>query len=138
MRTLSRNQKRVVVSVALAAFLLLPMTAFAATDFVDVADNNKFKDSIAWMAENGITRGCNPPANDRFCPTANVTRQQMAAFMHRLALLRVVDAGSVQGLTAAELQGQAGPQGQQGPPGADGIDGADGARFDGTAVALPL
>jgi hypothetical protein len=31
----------------------------------------------------GITVGCNPPANDLFCPKDNVTRGQMAAFMRR-------------------------------------------------------
>src|SRR5690606_9784835 len=31
----------------------------------------------------GITRGCNPPANDRFCPDDHVTRGQMAAFLVR-------------------------------------------------------
>lgn len=31
----------------------------------------------------GITVGCNPPANDRFCPKASITRGQMAAFLAR-------------------------------------------------------
>ncbi len=35
------------------------------------------------MAEEGITRGCNPPVNDRYCPDARVTRGQMAAFLVR-------------------------------------------------------
>src|SRR5690606_1831895 len=30
-----------------------------------------------------ISRGCNPPRNDRFCPDDYVTRRQMAAFLHR-------------------------------------------------------
>src|SRR5690606_21829666 len=34
-------------------------------------------------AESGITRGCNPPANTRFCPDDYVTRGQMAAFLVR-------------------------------------------------------
>jgi hypothetical protein len=38
---------------------------------------------IEAIAAAGITRGCNPPADDRFCPTAAVTRGQMAAFLHR-------------------------------------------------------
>jgi hypothetical protein len=37
------------------------------------------------MQENGITVGCNPPANTQYCPEDNVSRQQMAAFMFRLA-----------------------------------------------------
>jgi len=31
----------------------------------------------------GITAGCDPPVNDRFCPDDVVTRGQMAAFLHR-------------------------------------------------------
>jgi hypothetical protein len=42
-----------------------------------------FTADILWLAEEGITKGCNPPVNDEFCPTANVTRGQMAAFLVR-------------------------------------------------------
>ena len=35
------------------------------------------------LAAAGITRGCNPPANDRYCPDGKVTREQMAAFLNR-------------------------------------------------------
>ena len=50
--------------------------------FVD--DNHSiFADEIDALAQAGVTRGCNPPANDRFCPDAVVTREQMAAFLHR-------------------------------------------------------
>jgi hypothetical protein len=42
-----------------------------------------FIDAIEWAAGSGITLGCNPPANDEFCPTDPVTRGQMAAFMNR-------------------------------------------------------
>ncbi len=44
---------------------------------------NVFTSDIIWLAEEGITKGCNPPANDEYCPTANVTRGQMAAFLVR-------------------------------------------------------
>ena len=46
----------------------------------------------AWLADNGVTLGCNPPANDQFCPGDNVRRETMAAFMRRLAENQVVDA----------------------------------------------
>ena len=50
--------------------------------FVD--DNGSvFENDIEAIAAAGITTGCNPPVNDRFCPTSNVTRGQMAAFLHR-------------------------------------------------------
>jgi hypothetical protein len=56
----------------------------AATEagFVDAVDS-VFASDIAWLAGEGITRGCNPPVNDRFCPDDAVTRGQMAAFLHR-------------------------------------------------------
>ena len=46
-------------------------------------DGSVFEADIEWLAAAGITRGCNPPANDRFCPNDAVTRGQMAAFLHR-------------------------------------------------------
>jgi hypothetical protein len=39
--------------------------------------------AIDRIAEAGVTRGCNPPANDNFCPNAPVTRAQMATFLTR-------------------------------------------------------
>jgi hypothetical protein len=50
--------------------------------FVD--DNDSiFEADINSVAMAGITRGCNPPANSRFCPDGKVTRGQMAAFLRR-------------------------------------------------------
>ena len=46
-------------------------------------DGNIFEADIEWLASQGITKGCNPPVNDRFCPNENVTRGQMAAFLVR-------------------------------------------------------
>lgn len=51
--------------------------------FDDVPDSNPFIDDITWLAGQGITRGCNPPANTLFCPVDPVTRGQMAAFLVR-------------------------------------------------------
>jgi hypothetical protein len=51
--------------------------------FSDVGPDNVFKSDIEWLADQGVTRGCNPPANDRFCPDETVTRGQMAAFLVR-------------------------------------------------------
>ncbi len=52
------------------------------SDFIDIGDSI-FQTEIKWLADEGITRGCNPPVNDEFCPTDFVTRGQMAAFLHR-------------------------------------------------------
>lgn len=42
-----------------------------------------FEDDINRLAAAGITDGCNPPANDRFCPEQRITRGQMAKFLDR-------------------------------------------------------
>ncbi len=49
------------------------------------ADDNGsvFEEDIEALAAAGITRGCNPPFNDRFCPEDTVTRAQMASFLVR-------------------------------------------------------
>src|SRR5690606_39021691 len=52
-------------------------------DFSDVDSSNVFEDDICWLAQQGITRGCNPPANTQFCPKDRVSRGQMAAFLVR-------------------------------------------------------
>ena len=60
-----------------------PPTGACSHDFSDVDSANVFEDDICWLADQGITRGCNPPANTEFCPTDPVTRGQMAAFLVR-------------------------------------------------------
>ncbi len=50
-----------------------------------------------------VTRGCNPPANDRYCPNDPVTRAQMAAFLRRAMTSSGTVVGGV-GLSAAELE----------------------------------
>lgn len=76
------------------AVLIVPVIAFAAAGFDDVDSDSVFVADIQWMKDNGITNGCNPPANTNFCPDDSVTRQQMAAFMRRLAVNKVVDAAT--------------------------------------------
>ncbi|MGD2102974.1 MAG: N-acetylmuramoyl-L-alanine amidase, partial [Acidimicrobiia bacterium] len=46
-------------------------------------DGHLFEDAINRIAAAGITLGCNPPANDRFCPDEAITRDQMATFLTR-------------------------------------------------------
>lgn len=70
---------------ALAAVAALPVLA------ADLPQGGSFSDDdgsvhegyIEAIAELGITRGCNPPDNTRFCPDDSVTRGQMAAFLVR-------------------------------------------------------
>lgn len=39
--------------------------------------------NIDAIADLGITRGCNPPANDMYCPTRSLTRGEITAFLRR-------------------------------------------------------
>ena len=59
--------------------------------FLDVPAGHLFYEEIEWLAETAITRGCNPPFNDRYCPDSNVSRGQMAAFLARALNLPEVD-----------------------------------------------
>ncbi len=76
---------RLVTRAEMAAFLVRSYgygPAGAGNRFVD-DDGSVFEDDIARLAAAGITKGCNPPANDRFCPSERVRRDQMAAFLQR-------------------------------------------------------
>jgi hypothetical protein len=68
----------------IAAFLARALDLPAAETNFFVDDNGLPTEAdINRIAAAGITRGCNPPANDRFCPGDTVTRGQMAAFLVR-------------------------------------------------------
>jgi len=69
----------------MAAFLVRALGLRAETHpgFVDVSSSSTFVNDIGKLATAEITRGCNPPGNDRFCPDDSVTRAQMAAFLVR-------------------------------------------------------
>ncbi|MGI9642623.1 MAG: hypothetical protein ACR2N9_07550, partial [Acidimicrobiia bacterium] len=69
--------------------------------FVD-DDGTVHEGSIEAIAKFGVTKGCNPPVNDRYCPDRSVNRQQMAAFLTRALNLPAAtvdffadDAGSI-------------------------------------------
>jgi hypothetical protein len=68
----------------MAAFIVraLGLSVPVENPFVDTVGNT-FQADIQALAAAGITRGCNPPVNDRFCPEDDVTRGQMAAFLNR-------------------------------------------------------
>jgi uncharacterized protein YkwD len=50
-------------------------------------DDSVFQADIEKLYASGITQGCNPPTNNRFCPDDPVTRGQMAAFLSRALAL---------------------------------------------------
>ena len=68
------------IAAFLARALDLPATE---TDYFTDDNSAEFEDDINRIAAAGITKGCNPPTNDRFCPDRTVTRGQMAAFLVR-------------------------------------------------------
>lgn len=73
-----------VVSLLLVGSALTPAAAALPPGGTFIDDNgNVHEANIEAIAAAGITRGCNPPVNDRFCPDGSVTRGQMAAFLVR-------------------------------------------------------
>ncbi|GAA1724421.1 S-layer homology domain-containing protein [Aeromicrobium alkaliterrae] len=70
--------------VLLAAGTPAPTSAASAT-FVDVPRSHVFLDEITWLADEGISRGYPGPGGTRFDPSAPVLREQMAAFLYRVA-----------------------------------------------------
>ena len=69
----------------MAAFLTraLGLTDNGGGDLFTDDDNSTFENDIDKLGTAGITKGCNPPANDLYCPNQGVDRGEMAAFIHR-------------------------------------------------------
>ncbi len=88
-----------------AVLLLAPATAYAAGGAFTDDDNSSFESNIEWLADAGVTKGCNPPTNDLFCPDDNVTRGQMAAFMQRFAQFLGAEDGQVSAADDADTVG---------------------------------
>lgn len=123
--------RRVRVAVlAASCLLLLPAVAIAASGFTDVPASNVHLADIEWLADADVTKGCNPPDNDRFCPDDNVTRAQMASFLRRLATNGAVEQV---GDTSAEQIAESVAASAAALPGYDGYFAY--AWVDGTAVS---
>ncbi len=97
-----RKRRLTAFMVAIAVLIATPLVVMAADAFDDVPNSNVHHDDITWLKDNGVTAGCNPPANTEFCPGDPVLRQQMASFMRRLAENEVVNAA-----TAVEAENSA-------------------------------
>jgi hypothetical protein len=69
----------------MAAFLVraYSLSSGASSDLFVDDDGSVFEGDIDKLGATGVSRGCNPPVNDRFCPDELVTREQMAAFLYR-------------------------------------------------------
>jgi hypothetical protein len=135
------RRSRRLLPLALVAVLvaLLPLSLFAA-GFTDLPDPDEGHNAdINAIAAAGITHGCNPPANDQYCPHDLVTRQEMASFLARLGGLGgnppVANAQTAQ--NAAQLGGVPAASYVQGTspllPIAFAIVSANGTKLAGTA-----
>ena len=68
---------------AVLAVVAIPTAVLAVGGTFTDDETSVFEADIEWLAATGVTKGCNPPANDNFCPDDPVTRGAMAAFLHR-------------------------------------------------------
>ena len=75
-RTMTRGE--------MAAFLARAFDLPASTtDYFGDDSGHIFEDAINRLGAAGITLGCNPPANSKFCPDDPIRRDQMATFLVR-------------------------------------------------------
>ncbi len=90
------------------------------TRFADVPEDHKFYDDIEWMAETSITKGAgnNDAGQPIFDPTGIVSRQHMAAFLHRFYTM--LGSGPMGPRGPQGFTGATGPQGTVGTYGKDG------------------
>ena len=72
----------ILVAAALIVAMAAPSAVSAAGRFRD-DDGSRHEAAIETVFAAGIMKACDPPANDRFCPRAEVTRGEMAAFLVR-------------------------------------------------------
>ncbi|MGD2051758.1 MAG: hypothetical protein PVI35_04700, partial [Acidimicrobiia bacterium] len=77
--------RRLVTRGEMAALLVraLGLSDDGGRDWFGDDDDSIFEADINRLAAAGITVGCNPPANDAFCPGADLTRGEMAALLVR-------------------------------------------------------
>jgi len=75
-----RRMTRAEFATFIVRALALPATS---TDYFVDDNGHVLEGAINRLAEAGITTGCNPPRNDRFCPQDPLTRAETATFMTR-------------------------------------------------------
>jgi hypothetical protein len=93
---------RAFLTLLLAGAVAVPV-AWASHQFGDVPETNPHHEDVSAIFGARITQGCNPPANDLYCPDHFVRRDQMASFLQR-GLGRAALGGDSEftALTAAE------------------------------------
>jgi hypothetical protein len=80
------------------------MGAIASHQFADVPDSNLYRNDIDALVDSGVTSGC---GGGNYCPSANGTRERMAAFLNRLGALApgktpVVNADKLDGIDSTK------------------------------------
>lgn len=141
--------RKAIAVVSTAILLAVGSVAVASHNFTDVDEGNIFHDDIAWMYDNGITYGY---GDGTYGPKDFMTREQMAAFMHRLynriqqdipelpddlnvsvsleEVCALFDAEAGSQACKDALRGDKGPQGPKGDPGPQGPQGPKGEKGD--------
>ncbi len=102
---IARRSRMLAVLALAGALAAFPLAVGASHDFADVPNSNVFHADISALAASGVTTGC---GGGNYCPSAFVTREQMAAFMNRLGALApgkvpVVNAAALDGLTSDQF-----------------------------------
>jgi hypothetical protein len=78
-----RRPARRYVALLLGVLVLgIPAVALASDRFIDVPDGHPFHEDIDWLADYGITTGF---SDGTYRPNDPVTRQAVAAFLHRFS-----------------------------------------------------
>ena len=101
------RHRAVLVALILGAAIAFPLGVLASHQFSDVPDSNPYHADIDALVDSGVTTGC---GGGKYCPSAFVTRGEMAAFMNRLGALQagktpVVNADKIDGLDSTDLLG---------------------------------
>lgn len=73
----------IVTFLVVAAVFTDEAEGIALSGYFDDDNGSTFEGDIDAIAAAGITKGCNPPTNNHFCPNNDVTRGEMAAFLRR-------------------------------------------------------
>lgn len=82
--TLPRLPRWVALLLVTGLLVLPASVVLASHQFSDVPTSDPFHGDIDALVDAAITAGC---GGGKYCPTKNVTRDQMAAFMNRLGAL---------------------------------------------------
>jgi len=86
----SRSAALATLLVVLGTIAAPPPAKAATNSFID-DDTSRFEPFLETARASGLVRGCNPPANDRVCPSALVKRGSLAIMLARAVAARPSD-----------------------------------------------